>query len=59
MGKLTNFLKLLKPEPNDFVDVTKHISENYDELDRNAEELYQFTGRTYTKMMYILGQHFH
>ncbi|MEE0139724.1 hypothetical protein, partial [Fusobacterium ulcerans] len=37
MGILTNFLKLLKPEPNDFVDVTKHISENYDKLDKNAE----------------------
>ena len=39
MGILTNFLKLLKPEPNDFVDVVKHISENYDKLDRNAETL--------------------
>ena len=37
MGILTNFLKLLKPEPNDFVDVVKHISENYDKLDENAE----------------------
>ena len=37
MGILTNFLKLLKPEPNDFVDVAKHISENYDKLDENAE----------------------
>lgn len=37
MGILTNFLKLLKPEPNDFVDVAKHISENYDKLDQNAE----------------------
>lgn len=37
MGILTNFLKLLKPEPNDFVDVVKHISENYDKLDENAK----------------------
>ena len=37
MGILTNFLKLLKPEPNDFVDVAKHISENYDKLDENAK----------------------
>ena len=37
MGILTNFLKLLKPEPNDFVDVAKHISENYDKLDLNAK----------------------
>nr|DAE74121.1 MAG TPA: hypothetical protein [Caudoviricetes sp.] len=37
MGILTNFLKLLKPEQNDFVDVVKHISENYDKLDKNAE----------------------
>lgn len=37
MSILTNFLKLLKPEPNDFVDVVKHISENYDKLDKNAE----------------------
>lgn len=37
MSILTNFLKLLKPEPNDFVDVVKHISENYDKLDENAK----------------------
>lgn len=37
MGILTNFLKLLKPEPNDFVNVAKHISENYDKLDLNAK----------------------
>lgn len=46
MGILTNFLKLLKPEPNDFVDVAKHISENYDKLDKNAEA----TNRTLTNL---------
>lgn len=46
MGILTNFLKLLKPEPNDFVDVVKHISENYDKLDKNAET----TNQTLTKL---------
>ena len=46
MGILTNFLKLLKPEPNDFVDVAKHISENYDKLDQNAEA----TNRTLTNL---------
>lgn len=35
---LTNFLKLLKPEPSDFVDAVKHISENYDKLDDYAKE---------------------
>lgn len=39
MSILTNFLKLLKPEPNDYVDVEKHISENYDKIDNKIEEL--------------------
>lgn len=46
MGILTNFLKLLKPESNDFVDVVKHISENYDKLDQNAET----TNKTSTEL---------
>ena len=33
MATLTTFLKLLKPEKNDYVDVEKHISENYDKID--------------------------
>ena len=39
MPILTNFLKLLKPEKNDYVDVEKHISENYDKIDNKMEEL--------------------
>ena len=39
MAILTNFLKLLKPEKNDYVDVDKHISENYDKIDSKMQEL--------------------
>ena len=39
MAVLTNFLKLLKPEKNDYVDVDKHISENYDKIDGKMQEL--------------------
>ncbi len=39
MAVLTNFLKLLKPEKNNYVDVDKHISENYDKIDGKMQEL--------------------
>ena len=39
MAILTSFLKLLKPERNDYVDVDKHISENYDKIDTKMQEL--------------------
>lgn len=39
MAILTKFLKLLKPERNDYVDVEKHLSENYDKIDTKIEEL--------------------
>lgn len=39
MAALTNFLKLLKPERNDYVDVDKHINENYDKIDSKMQEL--------------------
>lgn len=39
MAILTKFLKLLKPEKNDYVDVEKHLSENYDKIDAKMEEL--------------------
>ena len=39
MSILTKFLKLVKPEKNDYVDVEKHISENYDKIDNKIEEL--------------------
>lgn len=39
MAILTKFLKLLKPEKNDYVDVEKHLSENYDKIDTKMEEL--------------------
>ena len=39
MAILTNFLKLLKPEKNDYVDVDKHINENYDKIDSKMQEL--------------------
>ena len=39
MAIFTTFLKLLKPEKNDYVDVEKHISENYDKIDNKVQEL--------------------
>ena len=39
MAILTKFLQLLKPEKNDYVDVEKHLSENYDKIDAKLEEL--------------------
>ena len=39
MAILTKFLQLLKPEKNDYVDVEKHLSENYDKIDTKLEEL--------------------
>lgn len=39
MGVLTSFLKLFKPAPNDYVDVEKHLNENYDKIDEWAEDL--------------------
>lgn len=39
MALLTKFLKLVKPKKNDYVDVEKHISENYDKIDNKMEEL--------------------
>ena len=38
MAILTKFLQLLKPEKNDYVDVEKHISENYDKIDAELEK---------------------
>ena len=38
MAILTKFLQLLKPERNDYVDVEKHLSENYDKIDAELEK---------------------
>lgn len=38
MAILTKFLQLLKPEKNDYVDVEKHLSENYDKIDAELEK---------------------
>ena len=46
MAVLTNFLKLLKPEKNDYVDVDKHISENYDKIDSKMQELDKKASKT-------------
>lgn len=39
MGVITSFLKLFKPAPNDYVDVEKHLNENYDKIDTWAKDL--------------------
>ena len=39
MSIITNFLKLIKPEKNDYVDVEEHISNNYDKIDTWARDL--------------------
>ena len=46
MAILTKFLKLLKPERNDYVDVDKHISENYDKIDSKMQELDKKASKT-------------
>ena len=37
MSIITNFLKLVKPEKNDYVDVEEHISNNLDKIDEKME----------------------
>lgn len=49
MAILTKFLKLLKPERNDYVDVEKHLSENYDKIDAKMEELSNSNDEKYDK----------
>lgn len=39
MSIITSFLKLVKPERNDYVDVEEHISKNYDRIDANAKSI--------------------
>ena len=39
MSILTNFLKLVKPEKNDYVDVEEHISKNYDIIDEEIKKV--------------------
>lgn len=39
MSIITSFLKLVKPEKNDYVDVEEHISKNYDRIDTWATEI--------------------
>lgn len=39
MSIITKFLKLVKPERNDYVNVEEHISKNYDRIDTWATEL--------------------
>ena len=39
MALITKFLKLLKPQPNEYINVTTQISENYDKIDAKMEEL--------------------
>ena len=39
MSIITSFLKLVKPEKNDYVDVEEHISKNYDRIDTWAIEI--------------------
>ena len=38
MALFTKFLKLLKPEQNDYVDVKAHIADNYDIIDAEMEK---------------------
>lgn len=39
MSIITKFLKLVKPERNDYVNVEEHISKNYDRIDTWATQL--------------------
>lgn len=39
MALITKFLKLLKPQPNEYINVTTQISDNYDKIDEGVEKI--------------------
>ena len=39
MAVFTKFLNLLKPQPNDFINVEEHLGKNYDKIDEGVEKI--------------------
>lgn len=39
MALITKFLKLLKPQSNEYINVTTQISDNYDKIDEGVEKI--------------------
>ena len=62
MALITKFLKLLKPQPNEYINVTTQISDNYDKIDAEMEKLsksndgkYDKTGGTISGNVVVTG----
>lgn len=62
MALITKFLKLLKPQPNEYINVTTQISDNYDKIDAEMEKLsksndgkYDKTGGTISGNVIVTG----
>lgn len=49
MALITKFLKLLKPQPNEYINVTTQISDNYDKIDAEMEKLSKSNDGKYDK----------
>ena len=49
MALITKFLKLLKPQPNEYINVTTQISDNYDKIDAEIEKLSKSNDGKYDK----------
>lgn len=39
MAIFTKFLNLLKPQPNDYINVEEHLGKNYDKIDEEVEKI--------------------
>ena len=50
MALITKFLKLLKPQPNEYINVTTQISDNYDKIDAEMEKLSKSNDGKYGKI---------
>ena len=50
MALITKFLKLLKPQPNEYINVTTQISDNYDKIDAEMEKLSKSNDGKYDKI---------
>ena len=50
MALITKFLKLLKPQPNEYINVTTQISDNYDKIDAEIEKLSKSNDGKYDKI---------
>lgn len=49
MALITKFLKLLKPQPNEYINIITQISDNYDKIDAEMEKLSKSNDGKYDK----------